>query len=193
MKYAGRWDALPVDSHELVAMVAPRPVVPQRGQRARPNPDGSLKMMTAGNPGFQASRGPIEQQAANINDAWVDAEGHVPRGRRRRTVYRLLGKKDLGTTEFPAIETALTSGDIASASTPPATHRARTGRCSSTSPRSTSTRRQPGRGPRRKRASRWVGARKGRTESPLTAGCRLRAAASEAKRRIGRGGGAPRQ
>jgi hypothetical protein len=28
-------------------------------------------------------------------------------------VYRLLGKKDLGTTEFPPIETALISGDLA--------------------------------------------------------------------------------
>ncbi len=27
-------------------------------------------------------------------------------------VYRLLGKKDLGTTEFPAIETALIDGDV---------------------------------------------------------------------------------
>ena len=28
-------------------------------------------------------------------------------------VYTLLGKKDLGTTEFPPIETALVSGDLA--------------------------------------------------------------------------------
>jgi hypothetical protein len=27
-------------------------------------------------------------------------------------VYRLLGKKDLGTAEFPPIETALTDGDL---------------------------------------------------------------------------------
>jgi hypothetical protein len=27
-------------------------------------------------------------------------------------VYRLLGRKDLGTTEFPAIDTALTAGDL---------------------------------------------------------------------------------
>ena len=31
----------------------------------------------------------------------------------RRPVYRLLGKKDLGTTEFPPIETALIDGDVA--------------------------------------------------------------------------------
>jgi hypothetical protein len=28
-------------------------------------------------------------------------------------VFRLLGKKDLGTTEFPPIETALINGDLA--------------------------------------------------------------------------------
>ena len=28
-------------------------------------------------------------------------------------VYRLLGKKDMWTTEFPAIETALIDGDVA--------------------------------------------------------------------------------
>ena len=28
-------------------------------------------------------------------------------------VYRLLGKKDLGTTEFPPIETALVDGELA--------------------------------------------------------------------------------
>jgi hypothetical protein len=28
-------------------------------------------------------------------------------------VYRLLGKRDLGTTEFPPIETALIDGDVA--------------------------------------------------------------------------------
>jgi hypothetical protein len=28
-------------------------------------------------------------------------------------VYRLLGKKDMGTTEFPPLETALVGGDIA--------------------------------------------------------------------------------
>ena len=27
-------------------------------------------------------------------------------------VYRLLGKKDLGATEFPAVETGLTTGEI---------------------------------------------------------------------------------
>jgi hypothetical protein len=32
---------------------------------------------------------------------------------RQDPVYRLLGKKDLGTTQFPAIETALVDGELA--------------------------------------------------------------------------------
>jgi len=113
LKYAGRWDALPVDSHELIAMVAPRPVFLSAGKGPDTNPDGSIMMMAAGAPGFQASRGPIEQQAANINDAWVDAKGTFLAGVGAGPVYRLLGKKDLGTEEFPKIETALVSGDVA--------------------------------------------------------------------------------
>jgi len=113
LKYAGRWDTLPVDSHELVALVAPRPVFLSTGNGPDLNPDGSVKMMPAGDPRFQASRGPIEQQAANINDAWVDPKGTFLAGVGAGAVYRLLGKKDLGTTEFPKIETAITSGDIA--------------------------------------------------------------------------------
>jgi hypothetical protein len=112
MKYAGRWDTLPVDSHELVAMVAPRPVFLSTGNGPDLNPDGAVKMMPAGDPRFQASRGPIEQQAANINDAWVDPKGTFLAGVGAGPVYRLLGKKGLGATEFPKIETAVVSGDI---------------------------------------------------------------------------------
>jgi hypothetical protein len=113
LKYAGRWDTLPVDSHELIAMVAPRPVFLSTGNGPDLNPDGTIKTMQAGDPRFQANRGPIEQQAANINDAWVDPKGTFLAGVGAGPVYRLLGKKDLGTTEFPKIETAITSGDIA--------------------------------------------------------------------------------
>jgi hypothetical protein len=113
LKYAGRWDTLPVDSHELIALVAPRPVFLSTGNGPDLNPDGSVKMMPAGDPRFQASRGPIDQQAANINDAWVDPKGTFLAGVGAGPVYRLLGKKDLGTTEFPKIETGVTSGDIA--------------------------------------------------------------------------------
>jgi hypothetical protein len=113
LKYAGRWDTLPVDSHELIAMVAPRPVFLSAGKGPDLNPDGSVMLLPAGDPRIQASRGAIDQQAANINDAWVDAKGTFLAGVGAGPVYRLLGKKDLGTEEFPKIETALVSGDIA--------------------------------------------------------------------------------
>jgi len=113
LKYAGRWDTLPVDSHELIALVAPRPVFLSTGNGPDLNPDGTVKMMPPGDPRFQASRGPIEQQAANINDAWVDPKGTFLAGVGAGPVYRLLGKKDLGTTEFPKIETPIVAGDIA--------------------------------------------------------------------------------
>jgi len=83
LKYAGplHWNDMPVDSHELVAMCAPRPV-----------------FLSAG---------------ATNGDGWVDAKGTFLAGVGAGPVYRLLGKKDMGTTEFPAIETPLIDGDIA--------------------------------------------------------------------------------
>jgi hypothetical protein len=113
LKYAGRWDTLPVDSHELVALVAPRPVFLKHRQRSRSQyrrfgPDDAARRSR-----FQASRGPIEQQAANINDAWVDPKGNLPSGRRRGASVSAAREKDLGTTEFPKIETGLVSGEIA--------------------------------------------------------------------------------
>jgi len=82
LKYAGpkNWNDLPVDSHELVALCAPRPV-----------------FISAG---------------ATEGDGWVDAKGSFLAGVGAGPVYKLLGKKDLGTTEFPPIETTLISGDI---------------------------------------------------------------------------------
>jgi len=44
---------------------------------------------------------------------WVDAMGMFLGGVYAGPVYRLLGKKDLGTTEFPPMETSLTDGEIA--------------------------------------------------------------------------------
>jgi hypothetical protein len=70
-------------------------------------------MMQPGDPAFVASRGPLEQQAESINDAWVDPKGTFLAGVGAGPVYRLLGKKDLGTTEFPKIETGIMAGDIA--------------------------------------------------------------------------------
>jgi len=83
LKYAGplNWNDLPVDSHELVAMCAPRPV-----------------FLSAG---------------ATEGDGWVDAKGTFLAGAGAGPVYKLLGKRDMGTTEFPPIETALIDGDVA--------------------------------------------------------------------------------
>jgi hypothetical protein len=89
LKYAGplKWNDLPVDSHELVAMCAPRPV-----------------FLSAGKGGYDAEPG---------GDSWVDAKGTFMAGVGAGPVYKLLGKKDLGTTEFPPMETLLAEGDIA--------------------------------------------------------------------------------
>jgi hypothetical protein len=81
IKYAGHWDQLPVDSHELIALCAPRPVFISGG--------------------------------ATQGDAWVDAKGMFMAAAAAGPVYRLLGGKDMGTTEFPPIQTALIDGDIA--------------------------------------------------------------------------------
>ena len=75
LKYGGRWDMLPVDSHELIAMVAPRPVFLGAGNDPLKNPDGSIKLMDPNDPACLPARGPCATQAAEIYDAWVDAKG----------------------------------------------------------------------------------------------------------------------
>jgi hypothetical protein len=50
---------------------------------------------------------------ATNGDGWVDAKGMFLAAAGAGPVYKLLGKKDMGTTEFPAIETALIDGDVA--------------------------------------------------------------------------------
>jgi hypothetical protein len=82
LKYAGPLTVgdLPVDSHELIAMCAPRPVFVGAG--------------------------------ATKGDGWADARGMFLAEVGAGPVYRLLGKKELGTEEFPAIETALTGGEL---------------------------------------------------------------------------------
>lgn len=84
LKYAGplNWDDLPVDSHELIALCAPRPVFISAGT------------LTNG-------------------DGWVDAKGMFMAAAAAGPVYKLLGKMDLGTTEFPPTGTPLIDGDIA--------------------------------------------------------------------------------
>ena len=42
----------------------------------------------------------------------MDAKGSFLAGAGAGPVYRLLGKKDMGTSEFPPIETALMEGDV---------------------------------------------------------------------------------
>ena len=49
---------------------------------------------------------------ATKGDGWVDAEGMFMAAAAAGPVYRLLGKKDMGTRDFPPIETALIDGDI---------------------------------------------------------------------------------
>ena len=50
---------------------------------------------------------------ATNGDGWVDAKGMFLAAVAAGPVYKLLGKKDLGTSDFPPIETPLIAGDIA--------------------------------------------------------------------------------
>lgn len=50
---------------------------------------------------------------ATSGDGWVDAKGMFLAGVDAGPVYKLLGKKDLGISEFPPIETSLIDGEIA--------------------------------------------------------------------------------
>ena len=89
LKYAGplNWNDLPVDSHELIALCAPRPV-----------------FLSAGKGGYDAEPG---------GDSWVDAKGTFLAGVGAGPVYKLLGTKPMGATEFPPIETLIADGDVA--------------------------------------------------------------------------------
>ena len=78
-KYGGHWNDLPVDSNELIALVAPRPV-----------------FITGA-----------------TQDPWSDPHGEFLAEVGAGPVYRLLGKKDLGTAEMPAPNVSLVSGDVA--------------------------------------------------------------------------------
>jgi len=87
LKYAGRltWADLPVDAHELIALCAPRPTFISYGAAEGPGAEGQ----------------------------WVDQRGSFMAAVAAGPVFRLLGKKDLGTTEFPPVETALIDGELA--------------------------------------------------------------------------------
>lgn len=79
LRYAGHWNDLPVDQHELIALVAPRPA-----------------FITGG-----------------TEDLWSDPVGEFAACIAAGPVYRLLGARDLGTTEMPAPDHALLEGELA--------------------------------------------------------------------------------
>jgi hypothetical protein len=87
LKYGGPLNAgdLPVDAHELIALCAPRPLFISYGASSGPGAEGT----------------------------WVDQKGSFLAAVAAGPVYRLLGKKDLGTSEFPPLETALIDGELA--------------------------------------------------------------------------------
>jgi hypothetical protein len=92
LKYGGpsTADDLPVDAHELIALCAPRPVFISYGAASGPGAYGM----------------PAEGQ-------WVDQRGSFLATVAAGPVYRMLGKKDLGASEFPDIETAIVDGELA--------------------------------------------------------------------------------
>jgi hypothetical protein len=87
LKYAGPLNAgdLPVDAHELIALCAPRPVFISYGASSGPGAEGG----------------------------WVDQKGSFMAAVAAGPVYKLLGKRDLGTTEFPPRETGRMEGELA--------------------------------------------------------------------------------
>ena len=87
LKYGGPLtpNDLPVDAHELIALCAPRPVFISYGASSGPGAEGQ----------------------------WVDQRGSFQAAVAAGPVYKLLGKQDLGTSEFPAVEDGITGGDVA--------------------------------------------------------------------------------
>lgn len=55
----------------------------------------------------------ISAGSTTVEGPWIDAKGMFLAGVHAGPVYRLLGKKDLDTSEFPPQETTLTNGEIA--------------------------------------------------------------------------------
>jgi len=77
-KYAGHWNDLPVDSNELIALVAPRPA-----------------FITGA-----------------TQDPWSDPHGEFLAEVGAGPVYRLLGRRDLGTTQPPPPNVAILAGEL---------------------------------------------------------------------------------
>jgi hypothetical protein len=91
MKYAAAGhfaNEMPVDSHEFIALVAPRPIF-----------IGAGALLT-------------DPQYAP-GDAWQDAQGMFIAAVAASPVWNLLGAKGLGITTFPPMGTLIESGDIA--------------------------------------------------------------------------------
>jgi hypothetical protein len=86
LKYGGplTWNDLPVDAHELIALCAPRPTFISYGASEGPGAEGK----------------------------WLDQKGSFMAAVAAGPVFRLLGKKDLGTTEYPPVEMALVDGEL---------------------------------------------------------------------------------
>ncbi|HEV8606211.1 MAG TPA: hypothetical protein VGQ99_12635 [Tepidisphaeraceae bacterium] len=87
LKYGGPLNAgdLPVDAHELIALCAPRPTFISYGASSGQGAEGT----------------------------WVDQRGSFMAAVAAGPVYKLLGKKSLGTSEFPAVEVGLMEGELA--------------------------------------------------------------------------------
>jgi hypothetical protein len=87
LKYGGPLTPadLPVDAHELIALCAPRPTFISYGASTGQGAEGQ----------------------------WVDQRGSFMAAVAAGPVYRLLGKKDLGTSEFPEVETPIIAGELA--------------------------------------------------------------------------------
>jgi hypothetical protein len=79
---------MPIDSHEFIALVAPRPVFIGGGEL-------------------------ITDPLYAPGDAWQDAQGMFMAAAAASPVWDLLGAKGLGTTTFPPIGTFIDSGDVA--------------------------------------------------------------------------------
>jgi hypothetical protein len=87
LKYGGPLTPgdLPVDAHELIALCAPRPTFISYGASTGPWAEGQ----------------------------WVDQRGSFMAAVAAGPVYKLLGKKGLGTAEFPEVEKGLIDGELA--------------------------------------------------------------------------------
>jgi hypothetical protein len=87
LKYGGPLtpDDLPVDAHELIALCAPRPTFISYGASTGPGAEGQ----------------------------WVDQRGSFMAAVAAGPVFRLLGKKDLGTSKFPEVENPIVDGELA--------------------------------------------------------------------------------